>query len=89
MAGRPRQYASAAEKMAAYRARQEQRTLLADRANFEQTQQLLARLMDAVHAAARAGEPVASGLEARTQLGLLESLAAHFESQARLASPKR
>lgn len=82
MAGRPRLYASAAEKTRAYRERQEQQKVTRDRATLEYLEADLQRLRKAVYTARERGDPLALSLDTITLTDLLEDLALYFESGA-------
>jgi len=81
MAGRPRLYASAAERTRAYRQREEQRTVKMDRVTLAQIEEHLARLMEAVHQAQEAADPLACSLNTVSRLDLLSDLAVYFEGR--------
>lgn len=83
MAGRPRLYENAAEKNRAYRARQAERLVLADRLTFEEAHADLRALTEAVREASQAGDPLARALSTITRHDLLHSLAEHFRQRAR------
>ena len=82
MAGRPRLYGSAAEKTAAYRQRQEQRTVTLDRVAQEVLQEDLDRLMAAVNSACAVADPLALSLDTVSRQDLLLSLACYFEGKS-------
>ena len=79
---RPRQYASAAQKQAAYRARLEASTALVDRRALEHLHERLERLQTAIGSAARAGDPLARRCRAASIETMLDKLAAAFQEQA-------
>ena len=79
MAGRPRLYASAAEKTRAYRQRLEQQTIIVDRQWFEQTQKDIERLRKAVYAAQDRGDPLALSLRTVTTTEMMAHLSLYFE----------
>jgi hypothetical protein len=83
MAGRPRLYGSGAEKTAAYRARQERRLVVRERASQEYLEADMERLRQAVFAAATAGDGLARSLRTGMWMDLLQDLAAHFEARSR------
>jgi hypothetical protein len=83
MAGRPRLYANAAEKTAAYRARQEKRFVVRDRVTQEYLEADVRRLLTAVNAAAAAGDGLARSLNRVSWIDLLDSLSAHFEERSK------
>jgi len=87
VAGRPRMYANAAEKMRAYREKEETRIVLVDRIWFEQTQQDLNRLWHAVHDAQKSGHEIALSLDLRSKTDVLQGLAVYFETGAATSSP--
>ena len=79
---RPRRYASAAEKQAAYRARLQAGTATVDREALERLYQRLDRLQGAIAAAARAGDPLARRCRAGSVDTTLDMLIAAFEEEA-------
>ena len=81
MAGRPRLYANAAEKTAAYRQRESKRTVKMDRLTLEEIEALLGRLMTAVQEAQTAGDALACSLNTRSRPELLADLAIYFEQR--------
>lgn len=89
MAGRPRLYPNAAEKTRAYRERQQQQRVNIHRADFEQIEAHLGRLMNAVDAAKRSGNVVASSLKTVSRLDLLSDLAAYFEECSLQQKPQK
>ena len=76
---RPKQYGSAADKQAAYRARLEASTVLVDRVALERLHQRLDQLQVAVGSAARAGDPFAQRCRANSVETMLEKLVAAFQ----------
>lgn len=79
MAGRPRLYASAAEKTRAYRERLEQQTISVHRGWFEQTQSDIQRLRSAVNTAQNRGDPLALSLRTVTTTEMMANLSLYFE----------
>jgi len=79
---RPKQYASAAQKQAAYRARLEASTVLVDRSALERLHERLNRLQAAIGSAAGAGDPFARRCHAASIETMLDKLAAAFQEAA-------
>ncbi len=71
-----------AKKTAAYRKRQEQRTVILDRVSAEGLQEDLGRLMAAVDSACVGGDPLALSLDTVSRQDLLVSLARYFEGKS-------
>jgi hypothetical protein len=78
--GRPKQYASAAEKQAAYRARLDATTLLVERAALERLHQRLDALQQAIRAAAAQGDAFARQCTAVSTETMLEKLIVAFNA---------
>jgi hypothetical protein len=85
---RPRQYASEAERAAAYRRRLAEQTVRVDRAALARLHARLEQLQRAIAAAAQAGDPTALAVRAAAHETLLERLAGHFEARARPAAAR-
>jgi hypothetical protein len=79
--GRPRRYASGAERQRAYRAREQEQWAQVDRRALEGLQGRLDRLQRAVDRAAGAGDETARGCRAASVDTLLERLIRHFEGR--------
>ena len=79
---RPKVYASAAEKQAAYRARVDTTTALVDRRALDRLHQRLNQLQAAIDSAARAGDPFARRCRAISVETTLDKLVTAFEQQA-------
>lgn len=80
--GRPRQYASDAERQRAFRRRLEEEWVRVDRGALEQLHTRLDRLQEAIRAAAAAGDPTAQACGAASVDTLLERLIQHFTACA-------
>jgi hypothetical protein len=83
MAGRPRLYANAAEKTAAYRRREASRLVSVHRISQEELESELKRLQLAVMSARTAGDALAQQLDPITKLDLLSDLADYFEERSK------
>jgi hypothetical protein len=79
--GRPRLYASGAERQRAFRQRLEAETARVDRGALDRLHARLNRLQEAVRAAAKAGDEVASACEAAGVDTMLERLTHYFETR--------
>jgi len=82
--GRPRKYATAAERQAAYRARlaKDQRWVLVDRSCLELIVANQERVREAICLAAASGDPLALRCRAASAQTCLEKLAVWFEGHA-------
>jgi hypothetical protein len=80
--GRPRKYATDAERQQACRERQEASTVRVDRRAWERLHLRLDQLQEAMWQAARAGDERAQTAYAAHQETLLEKLIATFRAQA-------
>ena len=80
--GRPRQYATAAERQRAYRERLESEAPRISRRAWDGLQLRLEHLKTAREAAAQAGDPVAKACPANTAETLLEQLIRYFQAAA-------
>ena len=80
MAGRPRLYASAAEKTRAYREREAERTVKMDRITLERFEEDLERLRKTVYLAQDRGDPLAKSLRTVMITDMLADLATYFET---------
>ena len=85
--GRPRQYATAAERQRAYRERLEAEAPRISRRAWDGLQLRLEHLKTAREAAATAGDPVAKACPANTAETLLEQLIRYFRAAASSPSP--
>ena len=85
--GRPRQYASAAERQRACRQRREQETVRVDRRALDRLHQRLDRLQAAIWRAAAAGDATARAGRAISPETVLEQLIDHFEACANGSVP--
>src|SRR5438876_4257854 len=85
--GRPRLYATNAERQRAFRRRLRQSTACVDRDVLERHHARLDRLQRAVFAAVDAGDAAARAVTAASVETLLERLAAYFEACAAAAGP--
>ena len=79
---RPKQYASAAEKQAAYRARVGATTAIVDRSALDRLHQRLDQLQAAIGSAARAGDPFARRCHAVSVETMLDKLVTAFQQEA-------
>jgi len=77
--GRPRLYRSSAERQRAFRQRLEVETVRVDRAASDLLHARLDRLQEALRAAARAGDAVASACSAASVDTMLDKLTRYFE----------
>jgi hypothetical protein len=77
--GRPRQYASAAERQRACRQRREQETVRVERRALDGLHMRLERLQAAIRRAAAAGDATAQACRAISVETMLEKLISHFE----------
>ncbi len=82
---RPRQYATAAERQAAFR----QRSLVVERAGLEELRALLERLQVAARTAASGGDALARSLVGGTPETLLRRLCEHWEQVGAVAPDLR
>ena len=82
MAGRPRLYASGAERMRAYRCREAQSKVTMDRNTLVQLEAHLERLLQAVWLAQARGDALAKSLLTVTRTDMLADLASFFETGA-------
>jgi hypothetical protein len=76
--GRPRKYATDAERQRACRERQEARTVRVDRRALEGLERRLERLQEAVWQAARAGDETARACQAGSVATMLEKMIRYF-----------
>jgi len=81
--GRPRLYASGAERQRAFRQRLEAETARVDRGALDRLHARLNRLQEAVRAAAQAGDEVAAACEAAGVDTMLEKLTHYFQPRLR------
>lgn len=81
---RPRQYATDAQRQAAFR----QRSLVVERAGLEELRALLERLQVAARSAAQGGDVLASSLCGGTPETLLRRLCEHWEQVGQVASDR-
>lgn len=79
---RPRQYANAAEKYRAYRARRAAEMILVNRASLEALETRVSRLTAAVQTAREAGCPIAGQMAGASVHAMLDELASWFEARA-------
>ena len=80
--GRPKHYATAADRQAAYRQRLHTETVVVDRPALARLEARLARLHAAIAQAARRGDPCARQVLHGSQETTLEALCAWFEAHA-------
>ena len=85
--GRPRQYATAAERQRAYRKRQEAEAPRVSRRALDGMHLRLEYLHDAIAAAAAAGDAVAKACPGSSWETMLEQLIHHFQGVATHSSP--
>jgi hypothetical protein len=81
--GRPRKYASDAERQRAWRRRLDEEMVRVNRADLERWEARLRRLQEAVKAAAKVGDETAQVCQSGAVEGVLEQLIGHFEQRAR------
>ena len=74
--GRPRQYASATERQAAYRQRMKATTVWVDRVPFARTEQAIQTLHNAMWHALNQGNPLARQLYGATPVDTVEAMVA-------------
>lgn len=86
--GRPRQYATPAERQAAYRHRLQDTTVLVDRQTLEQLDTRLALLQEAVAPLARRGDPLAQRVSRTSLVTLLDILTEWFQEQEALGTTR-
>jgi hypothetical protein len=82
--GRPRKYASDAERQRAWRRRLDEEMVRVNRAGLERLEATLMRLQAAVKTAANAGDEMAQGCRSEAVEGVLEKLIQHFEGRSQL-----
>jgi predicted HAD superfamily Cof-like phosphohydrolase len=80
--GRPRQYASAAERQRAYRERLDEEMVCVNRRGLERLEARLEELHQAVRTASQAGNAVARACNERSIEGMLAKMADYFTGQA-------
>lgn len=85
--GRIRQYASATERQAAYRARMKATTVWVDRAPYERVETALAVLHDATWRALRQGNPLACEIARSNRLETLEATVSWVVSHLQQVTP--
>jgi hypothetical protein len=85
--GRPRQYASNAERQRAFRQRQEEQVARVDRGALDRLHARLDQLQAALWAAADAGDETARACRAAGIDTMLERLTGHFRGRARPVDP--
>jgi hypothetical protein len=78
---RPRLYPDSAARQAAYRRRLRADTVVVDRRRFDYLHQRLETLRDAVHEAARHGDPLAKECLAGSSDTTIDKLIAAFQSR--------
>jgi hypothetical protein len=81
--GRPRQYASAAERQRAYRERLEAEMVRVNRRDLDRLEARLTALQQAVRAASRAGDPVAQACAEVSIDGMLAKMTHYFEGKGK------
>ena len=86
--GRPRQYASAAERQRAYRERLDEEMVRVNRGSLERLEARLEQLHQAVRVAARAGDPVAQACSEGSIDGMLAKLTDYFEEKVKRGNAK-
>ena len=79
--GRPRQYANAAERQRAYRARLEEEMVRVNRRQWERMEMRLDRLERAVRAASRAGDSLAQAWNEGSVEGMVVRMTSYFEGK--------
>ncbi len=84
--GRPRRYATNAERQRAFRQRRDQTTCRVDRVALDRLHARLDRLQQALRGAADCGDPTARRCYAASIDTLLDRLAAHFQAPAALTA---
>jgi hypothetical protein len=80
--GRPRQYASAAERQRAYRERLDEEMVRVNRRSLERLEAQLEELHQAVQAASRAGNSVAQACNEGSIEGMLARMTDYFTEKA-------
>jgi uncharacterized protein YlxW (UPF0749 family) len=86
--GRPRKYATDAERQRACRQQQEARTVRVDRRALEELEQRLEQLQEAVRQAARAGDETARACQAGSVATMLEKLIGYFQASGEAGEGK-
>ena len=85
--GRPKRYATAADRQAAYRRRLRETTALVDRQALERLQQQLDQLQQALVAARAQGDPLARAAYSASIESMLDKLTAQFRARATVLTP--
>lgn len=85
--GRPKRYATAADRQAAYRRRLRENTALVDRQALERLQQQLDQLQQALAAAHAQGDPLARAAYSASIETMLDKLTAQFRARATVLTP--
>jgi hypothetical protein len=85
--GRPKSYASPAARQAAYRERLNAEMVLVNRQALAQWEERITRLLDAITAAARAGDPLACQVRQTERGETLDALITWFTQRAQADPP--
>ncbi len=85
--GRPKSYASPAARQAAYRERLNAEMVLVNRQALAQWEERVTRLLDAITAATRAGDPLARQIIHTERGETLDALIAWFTQRAQASEP--